>query len=201
MQIKGSKSVAHSQEDDLETSMKECLKQFRQTFSGLDWPYMMERRNGELFCDVGVTVQPVHDEALVGLWRLDCLEASFGAGGYNFGNIHTLNTMSMFGGLQAEMASSRRRRTHISFCSAYNLVYEAVRKQDNSRSLFEEKKVFGRYPEFHSDMASVQRIFQEIGPRRSYGVRLEFRVGGGALEKIIESIDDVVSLEPTIRSL
>lgn len=173
--------------------MREALSRFRQSFSGLDWAHMVDRTKGELICDVGITVQPDHEEPLVGLWRLDSLDASFGAGGYNSGNIHMLNTLSMFGGLQAESPPSRRRRTHISFCSAYNLVYEAVRKHDNSRTLFEEKKVFGRYPEFHSEMASVQRIFSEIGPKCPYGVRLEFRVGGAALEKIMDCIEDTVS--------
>lgn len=193
IQIKGSKGVAHAQEGDLRTSMDEALRRFRRSFSGLDWEYMKGRNNGELICDIGVTVQPVGDEPLVGLWRLDCLDASFGAGGYKSGNMHTLNTLSMFGGLQAETPASRRQRTHISFRSSYNLAYEVTRKHDNSRNLFDEKAVFGRDPQFHAEMNAVQNIYMEKAPTRSYGVRDEFRVGGGALEVIMECIEDAVS--------
>ena len=63
---------------------------------------MKNKENGELVSDVGITIQPVGDESLVGFWCLDCLDASFGVGGYKSGNMHTLNTLSMFGGLQAE---------------------------------------------------------------------------------------------------
>ena len=195
LQIKGSKSVSHAQTDDIKSSMHDCIQQFRQSFPALDWDYMNDRTNGELFCDVGVTIQPVGDEPLVGLWRLDCLDASFGAGGYKSGNMHTLNTLSMFGGLQAEGLSSRRKQTHIQFRSSYNLAYEVTRKHDNSRNLFDEKTVFGREPRFHAEMHSVLSMYSENSPHHSYGVRDEFRVGGSSLEDIAECIEDAVSVQ------
>ncbi|KAI6149952.1 hypothetical protein BKA82DRAFT_4354048 [Pisolithus tinctorius] len=54
----------------------------------LDWSYMVDRANGELLVDLGISIHPTCDEKLVGLWRLDALEASFGAGGYLRGNAH-----------------------------------------------------------------------------------------------------------------
>jgi hypothetical protein len=153
---------------------------------------MKNRENGELVCDVGITIQPVGDEPLVGLWRLDCLDASFGAGGYKSGNMHTLNTLSMFGGLQAESPRSRSLQTHVTFRSAYNLAYEVTRKHDNSRSLFDEKLVFNREHQFHAEMEAVQTIYTQKALLNSYGVRDEFRVGGMALEHIVECISDVV---------
>ncbi|KAI6137546.1 hypothetical protein BKA82DRAFT_4023816 [Pisolithus tinctorius] len=50
--------------------------------SALDWSHMVDRANGELLVDLGISIHPTCDEKLVGLWRLDALEASFGAGGY-----------------------------------------------------------------------------------------------------------------------
>ncbi|KAI5990547.1 hypothetical protein F5J12DRAFT_786485 [Pisolithus orientalis] len=54
----------------------------------LDWSHMVDRANGELLVDLGISIHPTCDEKLVGLWRLDALEASFGAGGYLRGNAH-----------------------------------------------------------------------------------------------------------------
>jgi hypothetical protein len=192
-QIKDSKGITHAQQDDLKASMSAALQRFRQSFPGLDWEYMQNRRKGELFCDVGVTIQPVEDEPLVGLWRLDCLDASFGAGGYKSGTMHTLNTLSMFGGLQAESPQSRRSRTHIAFRSAYNLAYEVTRKHDNSRTLFNEKLVYSRDPQFHTEMEVVQSMYSKKALNNSYGVRDEFRVGGMALDYLVECISDAVS--------
>ena len=107
--------------------------------------------------------------------------------------MHTLNTLSMFGGLQAESPPTRRKRTHIAFRSSYNLAYEATRKHDNSRNLFDEKTVFSREQRFHNEMKAIQTIYTENAPLRSYGVRDEFRVGGSTLEDVMECIGDAVS--------
>jgi len=174
--------------------MGESVQRFEKSMAGLDWDYMKNRKKGELYYDVGVTVHPVRkDQPLVGLWRLDCLDASFGAGGYQSGTAHTLNTLSMFGGLQAESPPTRRKRTQIAFRSSYNLAYEATRKHDNSRNLFDEKTVFSREPGFHAEMKAVQTIYTENAPLRSYGVRDEYRVGGGALADVVGCIGSAVS--------
>lgn len=190
--MKGCKSVTHAQKGTVEDSMRWAVSRVKESFPGFDWDRMMDRNEGELFCDVGITIHPVGVEPLVGLWRLDCLDASFGAGGYRSGNMHTLNTLSMFGGLQAESLPGRRQQTHIAFRSAYNLAYEVTRPYDNARKLFDEGKVFGRDPEFHEEMQAVQRIYTDIAPGRSYGVRDEFRVGGGALPDIMDCIGGAV---------
>ena len=108
VQIKGSKRLTHSQEKTLNVSAKHALENFKRSFTGLDWDYMNLPKQGQLLCDAGITIQPDNpEEELVGLWRLDSLEASYGAGGYLTGQIHTLNTLSMYGGLQAESPSWR----------------------------------------------------------------------------------------------
>lgn len=191
LQAKGFKGIAFSEGPDLKEAMRGALEDFHISFAGLDWNYMKDRENGELICDVGVTVQPDDPRPLVGLWRLDCLEASFGAGGYKVGELHNLNTLSMFGGSQAEMLESRHRRTHVLFRSSYNLSYEAVRRKNNRRKLFEEKNVFARDNVFLKEMGGVLNIFEESNSR-SYGVRDEFRIGGAALEAFIDGVDEMV---------
>ena len=131
----------------------------------------------------------MEDKPLVTLWHLDCLDASFGVGGYKSGNMHTLNTLSMFGGLQVESPQSRSLQTHVTFCSAYNLAYKVTRKHDNLRSLSDEKLVFNQ---FHAEIEVVQTIYIRKALLNSYGVRDEFQVGGMALKHIVECISDVV---------
>jgi hypothetical protein len=83
-------------------------------FPQLDMDYMMNQANGQLVVNVGVSVNPRQGEqAMVGLWRLDALEATFGAGSFNQGNMHHTNTLGRYGALQANMASGRMRRMHI----------------------------------------------------------------------------------------
>jgi len=154
---------------------------------------MCDRQKGQLICDIGVTLYPSSEENLVGLWRLDKLEASYGAGGYLTGNLHTLNTLSHFGGLQAPMPEARRNRTHLIFRSSYNLAYEATRKHDNSRNLFDETKVFHRDPKFLAEINEVLKIYENKASFKSYGVRDEFRVLSSTLNVIGDCLASLVS--------
>ena len=154
---------------------------------------MLDRQKGEVFFDIGVTYQPVNDsEKLVGLWRLPALEASYGAGGYLAGSLHTINTLSHYGALQAEMSGERALRMHISFRSSYLLTHEATRRRHNSRDLFKDKEVFFLTDRFFQDFERIEEIFKEREAKRSYGIRDEFRVGGAALENIAAGIDNSV---------
>ena len=174
--------------------MGKVLDNLHEEFSGLDWEYMSKRHLGELFCDVGVTYHPNNDDnqRLVGLWRLDSLEASFGAGGYLQGNIHHLNTLSLYGGLQAEMARSRCSRTHIVFRSSYNLAYEVTRQADNARDLFKENEVYKMDDKYIWDREGILKIYENTASKKSYGVRDEFCVGYAALQAIADGMDEQV---------
>lgn len=200
LQIKGTKSYSKSiMEDSSSGSFGDCLHhaidQFKKEFSTLDWEYMQDRRAGELMCDIGITFHPNSPEPLVGLWRLDSLEASYGAAGYCSGNMHTINTLELFGGLQAEMAGAdeRQQRTHIAFRSSYNLAYEVTRPTDNSRDLFTAKDAYNMNPTIEQQVRSVVALYKGRPSGKSYGVRDEFRVGGAALNLIEDCLESVVS--------
>lgn len=173
--------------------MKRALDNLHDEFSGLDWQYMSDRQLGELFCDIGITYHPEDVRPLVGLWKLDALEASFGAGGYLKGNLHNINTLSHYGGLQAEMGSQRFKRTHITFRSSYNLAYEVTRRSSNMRDLFKEKEVHRLDDKFMSDKDQIISVYRGKASQTSYGVRDEFRVGYAALTDLAEGIDELVS--------
>jgi len=78
------------------------------------------------------------------------------------------------------------------FRSSYNLAYEATRQRDNSRNLFNEKDVYCRNKTFYQELADVHNVYRTKAPGISYGVRDEFRVGGKALEHMMDCIDDMV---------
>jgi hypothetical protein len=193
VQIKGSKGISQAEGTNAESSLRKSFNRFQETFGGLDFPYMEDRNNGELIIDIGVTIQPENTRPLVGLWRLDCLEASFGAAGFLTGNIHTLNTFSLYGGLQAESPDWRYKRTQVGFRNTYTLPYEATRQRDNSRDLFKEKDVYQQNKTFQKELKDVRNVFQNKAPRNSYGVRDEFRVGASAMRQVMDDMDDLVS--------
>ena len=144
---------------------------------------------GELFLDMGITYTPQHKAPVVGLWKLDSIEASYGAGGYTRGNMHTINTMGRFGGLQAEMASQRMERTHINFRQSYNLPYEAVRQNDNSRNKFSPKDVYSLDSSYLKHRENILKIYQDKAQKKTYGVREEFRLGAAAVEVIARDLN------------
>jgi hypothetical protein len=166
----------------------------RREFSGLDWDYMQDRLCGELFCDLAITYHPKDPIPMVGLWKLAALEASYGRGGYLKGTIHNHNTLSFYGGLQAEMRSNISERSHISFRSSYSLNYEPTRLKSNSRSLFEEKDVYQMHENVFVTSERVLNIFTERAPKRSYGVRDEFRIGYAALTEVSRGLEAMVKL-------
>lgn len=194
VQIKGCKALSHVQERSISLSMQEAEQKVRSAFPALDWSHMRNRLKGELFLDVGITIQPRVDDKtpLIGFWRLDCLDASMGAAGYLKGQMHTINTISMCGGLQAQAKNDNMQHTHLGFLSMYNLNWEVVRPKDNKRSLFEESHVYKRDPWFHQEVKDVRKTLEDV-QLNSYGVRWEIRLGWRAIESLVGIIDRQVS--------
>jgi hypothetical protein len=174
--------------------LESSFNDLQHEFSGLDFDYMLNRKYGELYCDLGVSFNPINEEPIVGLWKLDALEASFGAAGFLQGTIHKLNTLDRYGGLQAEMSAPRSQRTHIVFGSAYNLAYEVTRRLDNGRVLFKEDDAYNFHSNYQWDIETVLELYDNVASKNSYGVRWEIRVGGQALLSLLNGgLDDTVS--------
>lgn len=177
-------------------TLKESLKlaevQAMKAFPSLDWKHMKDREAGELYCDVGITIQPaLEGTPLTGLWRLDCLEASYGAAGFLSGRVHTINTCSMFGGMQAAAPKDRGARTHISSLSTYNLSWEAVRPKDNEREFFKEEDVYQRHNSFHEEMKEIEKVLADV-MNGAFGVRWEGRMGSQVLKPLRRILDENV---------
>jgi len=177
----------------------DAVGEFRRHFIWLDWDYMLDRNEGELLCDVGVTFHANHTEALVGLWRLDSLEASFGAAGFLMGNLHRINTMALYGSLQAVAKKDRAQLTHVVYRLSYNQAYDVTRFTDNARNLFQEQQVYDLDPRYIKDVQQVCKIYSGQARKTPYGVRDEFRVGAAALKDIAEHIDAQVRSGSTTK--
>ncbi|KAG1791286.1 uncharacterized protein BJ212DRAFT_1252101, partial [Suillus subaureus] len=161
----------------------------RRNLSDLDWPYMMNRKHGELLVDVGISFTPHSpDVPVVGVWRLDALEASFGAGGYKRGEIHHHNTLSRYGALQAEMQRERSQQTHIAFRSTYNLYYESIRTNTNQVHFASDGDAYKLSPSYMAECFQIAKVIDGC-KEKTYGVRDEYRVSGHAARVILDNIE------------
>ncbi|KAL4064649.1 hypothetical protein J3A83DRAFT_4376894 [Scleroderma citrinum] len=158
----------------------------------LDWSYMVDRNNGELLVDLGIGIHPTCDEKMVGLWRLDALEASFGAGGFLQGNIHHTCTLGRYGGIQAEMSQERGRQVHVAFRSAYNLAYEVIRPNDNLPTFVMDKDAYALNRDFMQECTQAINMYSGEAKQRSYVVRDEYRISGMAAEQVMSELSSRV---------
>jgi hypothetical protein len=158
----------------------------------MDWAYLFDREEGELFLDIGISWNPVGEEPLVSLWRLDKLDASFGKGGFNMGTIHNISTLARYGGMQAEMSKERSRRTHITYRQSYNLAYEVTRQRTNKADLFDIKEAYVGDGNFSWEVSELVNMYEGKAKERSYGSRDEYRLGGHAVLAIIPQLKDLV---------
>lgn len=172
--------------------MNNAWQQFCGEFPSLDIDYMSDRRNGELYVDGGITLQPDNpDKPLVGLLKLEYMEACLGASGWLAGSHHRLNTLNHYGGIQTEMSQKRSERTHLVFVSTYNLAYEVVRKMDNKRDMFDAKDAYTLGQAYIDEKDKLIQLYDAAAKgETSYGVRLEFRVGIKGLNEVLLAIDN-----------
>ncbi|KAG1729381.1 hypothetical protein EDB19DRAFT_1832425 [Suillus lakei] len=143
----------------------------------LDWPYMMDRSHGKLL---------IFQSS--GVWRLDALEASFGAGGYKRGEMYHHNMLSRYGALQAEMQQERSQQTHIAFRSTYNLYYESIRTNSNQVNFASDGDAYKLAPSYMAECFQIGKVIDGC-KEKTYGVRDEYRVSGHAARIILDNIE------------
>ena len=196
VECKGFKlNVISNRGETVMTSLKHSVPQ-------MAWDHVLDRKNGEVHMDVGFTFHPqrakVDEEddkeqsGVTGLWRMGYLEESFSKAGFKVGMAHPINTLAGFGALQAEMTLERSQRVHISLRTAYQVVYEAVRKKDNNPWFCGDADAYNLTETFLSACEEKSKQYSDRGSR-SYGVRDEYRVSGQAAIGILDSAEDVVS--------
>ena len=169
----------------------------RRNLSCLDWDHMLDRHNGELIIDVGVSFTPMTREPVVGLWRLDSLEESYAAAGFNKGIAHHHFTLHNYGALQAEMPQDRALHTHVAFRNTYNLYYEAIRPSNNMPAFFSDSQAYGLSEEYYKECSGMIKIFRKV-KSKTYGVRDEYRVSGQAAQVLLDQIIPQVLFGPSV---
>ncbi|KAI0737445.1 hypothetical protein C8Q80DRAFT_1276446 [Daedaleopsis nitida] len=134
--------------------------------------HMLDRANGELSVDIVFAFHPNHattmEHPVVGLWRLDVLDSSFGAAEFTRGKQHNIALLNRYGAIQAHMALKRSRVTHAVSRSAYNLTYEVIRPPTIV-------------------LQSLKKTFSGPEKNSTYGVRDEYRVGGQTMQMIFDN--------------
>jgi hypothetical protein len=173
-------------EDMTVSAPTQPLQNLSEHFTKIDFGFILDRDNGEAYFDVALTVSP--KSSLVGLWRLEPLEASFGAGGFLSGKVFPLNTMAWHGSLQAEMGRKRRGQTHIASRSSYLSIYNLARNFDNQAWAPSDAEAY----HFSSDCSRfwntrMTEYTKAIQRGTGYGVRDEYRIGGQALDTFLNS--------------
>lgn len=159
----------------------------RENISCLDWDHMLERKNGELLVDIGVSFTPISREPIVGLWRLDMLEDSYAAGGFNRGTMHHHCMLYNYGAMQAEMPQDRALQTHVAFRNTYNLYYEAVQPSNNNPVFLKDSDAYSLKKSYGKECFALVKIFRKV-KHKTYGVRDEYRVSGQAAQVLLREI-------------
>jgi hypothetical protein len=169
-------------------------------FPSLDWEYMMRRKNGQLFMDLGMAFHPSpHDkEPRVGLWRLDKLHASYVAAGMGAGTVHHFNTFANYGNMQSEMPAKRAATVQLSFRQSYSLHFEIIRRPGGDRRFAggdvyfcEDGDAYAATPSFMKCLDDFDKMYMGA-EGKSYGVREEIRGSGIAIRKaLLEAPDEV----------
>lgn len=171
------------------------MKRFEEEVPYLDFAEVQTGLDCECFFDIGFTVTPPNNPPLVGLLKLDRLEASFGAGGYNMGKAHCLGTLDGYGAIQAEMQLEHARQSHITHSSSYSTWWQKFRPDDNELSWFALADVANNTNKFKLDAQHIQTVLREESEHPiTHGVRREFR---GSFEALLllkdEDLDILVN--------
>jgi hypothetical protein len=154
----------------------------------LDWNYMSDRSNGELFLDLGISYHPpIKNEPLVGLWRLGRIRDSYDLMGMKKGTTHHACTFAGYGGMQAEMKQKRSDLVHLCFRSTYNLCYEVVRHPSQTEYLCQDLDAIKVNEKFLTGCLRWKSLFNDAA-RRSFGVREEIRGSGLAVVKLLDVV-------------
>jgi hypothetical protein len=154
-----------------------------------DWDYMLDRENGELYLDLGISFHPdggvAGDEHKVGLWRLSHLEDSYDLMGAKKGTTHHFCSLGDYGGRKSEMMGGIRHFDHLVSRISYNLYFEAVRQPGQGTYLCPDDDAVKANQRYLDACERWVHIFK-AAEKRSFGVRDELRGSGSAIIELLQ---------------
>ena len=141
----------------------------------LDLNHMMDREQGELVLDLGISYHPpTHGAPMVGLWKLSEVNRSYQVMGTRTGKVHHGCTLRGYGGKQAPMGKTRRMHTQLLSRSTYNLVFEVIRTGGQTQYLCGDADAIKGGDRFIGACSAWKELFQQA-MSKSFGVRDEVR--------------------------
>ena len=170
---------------------------------GLDWTYMLDRENGELYLDLGVSFHPINTpEPMVGLWRLEGLRSSYALMGKSSRNSkeYHYNTMRDYGGVKAETSAYIAHHTHIVKRISYNLFFESVRQPRQQAYIASLDNAIRCNQKYLDGCTHWIKAF-EAGTKHSYGVRDELRASAFVVLELLDVVIEQVRVPPVLYFL
>ena len=141
----------------------------------LDLNHLMDRDQGELVLDLGISYHPpTHGAPMVGLWKLPEVNKSYQVMGTRQGKVHHGCTLRGYGGKQAPMGKTRQMHTQLLSRSTYNLVFEVVRTGGQAQYLCSDVDAIRSGDRFTGACSAWKELFQQA-MSKSFGVRDEVR--------------------------
>jgi hypothetical protein len=195
LDARGIKTLTKQQKSDMN-----AFQVLQTVVPTLDWDHMMDRTNGELYLDLGVSFHPINtSEPMVGLWRLGSLRTSYALMGHSQQNCkeYPQNTMQDYGGMRAETSNSTKEHTHIVKRISYNLHFEAVRKPGEQAYISKVDDVI-RCNQKYLDGCKCWVQLLEAAEKYSYGVRDELRAGAHVVTQLLPVVIERVRLSSLI---
>jgi hypothetical protein len=165
---------------------------------GLDWNYMLDRTNGELYLDLGVSFHPINTtQPMVGLWRLEGLRSSYALMGKSSTNNkeYLYNTMRDYGGVKAETSSHIMHHTHIVKRISYNLNFECVRQPGQQTYITSLDNAIQCNQKYLDGCTRWMKAL-EAGAKHSYGVRDELRASAFVVLELLKVVMERVRTLP-----
>ena len=165
---------------------------------GLDWNYMLDRTNGELYLDLGVSFHPTNTvEPMVGLWRLEGLRSSYALMGKSSTNSkeYHYNTMQDYGGVKAKTSRHVMHHTHIVKRISYNLHFECVRQPGQQTYITSLDNAIQCNQKYLDGCTRWMKALEE-GAKHSYGVRDELRASAVVVLELLQVVMERVRASP-----
>jgi hypothetical protein len=163
---------------------------------GLDWNYMLDRNNGELYLDLGVSFHPINTiEPMVGLWRLEGLQSSYALMGKSSSKNkeYHYNTMRDYGGVKAETSCHVMHHTHIVKRISYNLHFECVRQPGQQTYITSLDNAIQCNQKYLDGCTRWMKAL-EAGTKRSYGVHDELRASASVVLELLQIVMERVRI-------
>jgi hypothetical protein len=174
------KGIKHLTQTPLGVSPWERLEE---AFPSIDFDWLLDRKNGELVADFGITYTPKNKGPLVGLWRLPSLVASYESSGFLAGTTHMTSMMGGYGSMSSEMGLSRSQQVHMKKRLSYNLEYETIRTVTNTPVVIKDSDAY-HFTEEYTTYCKKRISQYQAAQKKTFGLRDEYRMGGMAIQEL-----------------